>query len=73
MNKKRYNCVNWRSNCRKALNGYQDLEEFEKFNERLKKEIEEFQKEQKIGKQKKFQRDVMDFESGKLFDLEGRR
>lgn len=57
----------------KILGGYQDLEQFEKFNEWLKREVEEFQKEQRIGKQKKFQRDAMDFESGKILDLEKKR
>lgn len=57
----------------KGLDEYQDIEEFGKFNERLKKEVEEFQKEQKLGKQRKLQRDVTDFENGQVFDHEGKR
>lgn len=57
----------------KLLDEYQDVDEFGRFNERLKKEVEEFQKEQKIGKQKKFQRDLTDFEIGNILDLERKR
>ena len=55
------------------LNEYQDLEDFKKFNERIRKEDKDFQKEQKIGKQKKFQRDTADFETGNILDLERKR
>lgn len=38
-----------------------------------KREVEEIQKEQRIGIQKIFQSDVMDFESGEMLELETRR
>lgn len=35
--------------------------------------MEDFQKEQKVGKQKKFQRDRLEFETGNILDLERKR
>lgn len=39
----------------KILDEYQDLEKFEKCNDSLRKEVEEFHKKQKLGEQKKIQ------------------
>lgn len=56
-----------------GLDAYQDIGEFVRFNDRPKKEVEEFQKEQKSGEQKKYHRDVADFKNVQVFDLEGKR
>ena len=57
----------------KTLDSLKEEEEFNRQNENLKKEIEKVQKNLKTTKQSKYRRDLLDFESGQVFDLTIRR